>query len=126
MRVFIQRIKRLIERRRARQELPAGTISESQGVVIDRYRHRAAYPGQELPLTPTEYRLLEMMVKQPGRAFTRHELIEVGLGEDTVVLDRTVDVHIKSLREKLGDGGQMIETVRNIGYRFRGPRVAEP
>jgi two-component system phosphate regulon response regulator PhoB len=126
MKVLIQRIKRLIDRRRARQELPPGKISEGQGVVIDRHRHRATYQGQELPLTLTEYRLLETMLKQPGRAFARHELIESALGEDTVVLDRTIDVHIKSLRKKLGDGAKLIETVRNIGYRFRGPRVMEP
>jgi two-component system phosphate regulon response regulator PhoB len=124
MKVLIERIKRLIHRRRAQREPPAGTIIESRGVVIDRRRHRASYDGKELPLT--EYHLLEAMLKQPGRAFTRHELIEVGLGEDTVVLDRTIDVHIKSLRKKLGEGAELIETVRGIGYRFRGPRVEEP
>jgi two-component system phosphate regulon response regulator PhoB len=126
MKVLVERIKRLIHRRRAQREPPAGMIRESQGVVIDRHRHRATYHGLELPLTLTEYRLLEAMLKHPGRAFTRHELIEVGLGEDTVVLDRTIDVHIKSLRKKLGDAAELIETVRNVGYRFRGPRFEEP
>jgi two-component system phosphate regulon response regulator PhoB len=126
MRVLVERIKRLIQRRRALHEPPAGTIRESQGVVIDRRRHRATYRGQELPLTLSEYRLLEAMLKQPGRAFTRHELIEVALGEDTIVLDRTIDVHIKSLRRKLGAAADLIETVRGIGYRFRGPRVEDP
>jgi two-component system phosphate regulon response regulator PhoB len=123
--VLVERIKRLIQRRRSRQALPAGTIRESQGVVIDRHRHRATYHGQELPLTLTEYRLLEAMLKHPGRAFTRDELIEVGLGEDTVVLDRTIDVHIKGLRRKLGAAADLIETVRGTGYRFRGPRYEE-
>jgi two-component system phosphate regulon response regulator PhoB len=126
MRVLVERIKKLIHRHRARREPPAGTISESQGVVIDRRRHQATYGCWESPLTLTEYRLLEAMLKQPGRAFARHELIEVAFGEDTVVLDRTVDVHIKTRRRKLGEAAGLIETVRNIGYRFKGPRFEEP
>jgi two-component system phosphate regulon response regulator PhoB len=126
MRVLIERIRRLLGRRRAQQESASGTTSESQGVVIDHYRHRATYHGQVLPLTPAEYRLLEAMLRQPGRAFTRAELIDVALGEDTIVLDRTVDVHIKSLRKKLGEAADLIETVRGIGYRLRVPRVGEP
>jgi two-component system, OmpR family, phosphate regulon response regulator PhoB len=126
MKVLIERIKRLIDRRRAQQEPPSGTISESWGVVIDRYRHRATYRGQVLQLTPTEYRLLEAMLRQPGRAFTRIALIDLALAENTVVLDRTIDVHIKSLRSKLGEAADLIETVRGIGYRFRGRRAKEP
>jgi two-component system phosphate regulon response regulator PhoB len=126
MQVLVERIKRLIQRHQARREPPAGTIRESQGVVIDRQRHRATYRGQELPLTLSEYRLLEAMLKQPGRAFTRHELIEVALGEDTNVLDRTIDAHIKGLRRKLGTAADLIETVRGTGYRFRGPSLEEP
>jgi two-component system phosphate regulon response regulator PhoB len=126
MKVLIERIKRLIQRHRARQELPAGTIIESRGVAVDHRRHRATYHGKQLPLTPSEYRLLEIMLKQPGRTFGRYELIEAGLGEDTIVLDRTIDVHIKSLRQKLGEAAELIETVRGVGYRFRGPRYEEP
>jgi two-component system phosphate regulon response regulator PhoB len=120
MKVLVQRIKRLIDRRRAQQESPTRARSESRGVVIDRYRHRATYRGLELPLTPAEYRLLEAMLRQPGRAFTRPELIDVALGENTVILDRTIDVPIRSLRRKLGAAADLIETVRGIGYRFRG------
>ena len=58
------------------------------------------------------------MLKQPGRAFTRHDLMDAAVG-DTIVLERTIDVHIKSLRRKLGDTGESIETVRGVGYRFR-------
>jgi two-component system phosphate regulon response regulator PhoB len=126
MKVLIERIRRLIERRRAQQEPPSGTIRESQGVITDSYRHLATYRGRELHLTPIEYRLLEVMLQRPGRPFTRLELIEAALGGDTIVLDRTIDVHIKGLRRKLGEAAGLIETVRNIGYRFRGPRSEEP
>jgi two-component system phosphate regulon response regulator PhoB len=69
-------------------------------------------------LTPTEFRLLECLLRQPGRAFSRHQLMDASIGEGAVVLERTIDVHIKTLRRKLG-AGDLIETVRGVGYRFR-------
>jgi two-component system phosphate regulon response regulator PhoB len=63
--------------------------------------------------------LLEALMKRLGRAFSRHELMDVGMGEDAVVLERTIDVHIKSLRKKLGDQAPLVETVRGVGYRMR-------
>ena len=72
-----------------------------------------------LDLTPSEFRLLDTLIRQPGRAFDRSELIDAALGADTVVLERTIDVHIRSLRKKLGDANASnIETVRGVGYRF--------
>ena len=102
-----------------------GRSIESQGVVIDRHRHRALFNDEELPLTPTEFRLLEVLLRQAGRAFTRYELMDAAIGEDAVVLERTIDVHVKSLRKKLGDAADLIETVRGVGYRFREPRLVE-
>ncbi len=122
MKVLIQRVKKELRRRQVQDEQPAGTLIESQGVVIDRHSHRALYQGEELLLTPTEFRLLEVLLRQPGRAFTRFELMDAAIGEDAVVLERTIDVHIKSLRKKLGDAADLIETVRGVGYRFHEPR----
>jgi DNA-binding response OmpR family regulator len=96
----------------------------AQGIEIDRRQHRAILDGIELKLTPTEFRLLWTLVRQPGRAFSRQELMEAGMGDDALVLERTVDVHIKSLRQKLGDKGDLIETVRGVGYRFREEQTA--
>jgi two-component system phosphate regulon response regulator PhoB len=73
----------------------------------------------ELDLTPTEFRLLECLLRQPGRAFSRPQLMDVAIGEGAVVLERTIDVHIKTLRRKLGEENDYIETVRGVGYRFR-------
>jgi two-component system phosphate regulon response regulator PhoB len=70
-------------------------------------------------LTATEFKLLHHMAQRPGRVFTRDHLINAVRGSDAVVTDRTVDVHIASLRKKLGDCGDIIETVRGVGYRFR-------
>ena len=107
-----------------KEEPAAGKVIESQGIVIDRHSHRALFRDQELPLTPTEFRLLEVLLRQAGRAFTRYELMDAAIGEDAIVLERTIDVHIKSLRKKLGEAGELIETVRGVGYRFREPRMA--
>jgi two-component system, OmpR family, phosphate regulon response regulator PhoB len=123
VKILIQRVKKELRRRQLKDEPVAGTLIESQGIVIDRHSHRALYREQELPLTPTEFRLLEVLLRQAGRAFTRFELMDAAIGEDAVVLERTIDVHIKSLRKKLGDAGELIETVRGVGYRFHEPRM---
>ena len=125
LKVLIERIKKELRHRQAQDEPSAGVVIESQGVVIDRHSHRALYREEELPLTPTEFRLLEVLIRQAGRAFTRYELMDAAIGEDAVVLERTIDVHIKSLRKKLGDAADLIETVRGVGYRFHESRLVE-
>ncbi len=121
--VLIQRIKKELRRRQLKEKPAVGAVIECQGIVIDRHSHRALYRNQELPLTPTEFRLLEVLIRQSGRAFTRFELMDAAIGEDALVLERTIDVHVKSLRKKLGEAGDLIETVRGVGYRFHEPRM---
>jgi two-component system phosphate regulon response regulator PhoB len=117
VKVLVQRIKALQRRREG--ESGATDVIEHGGVRIDRLRHRAYVGGRELDLTPTEFRLLECMLRQPGRAFTRSQLMDAAIGEGAVVLERTIDVHVKTLRRKLGEAADLIETVRGVGYRFR-------
>jgi two-component system phosphate regulon response regulator PhoB len=119
VKVLLQRIKAL--QRRAETPSEADVV-ESLGVQIDRVRHRVTVGRHELDLTPTEFRLLECLVRQPGRAFTRHQLMDSAIGDGAIVLERTIDVHIKTLRRKMGDAGDFIETVRGVGYRFREKR----
>jgi two-component system phosphate regulon response regulator PhoB len=90
---------------------------------IDRINHVVRLDGTELQLTPTEFRLLWTIARQPGRPFSRHELMDICRGEDANALERTIDVHIRSLRQKLGDRAEMVETVRGVGYRFRPERA---
>jgi two-component system, OmpR family, phosphate regulon response regulator PhoB len=116
VKVLLQRIKVLL-RRQANPET-AGDVIEAAGIRMDKRAHQVTVAGQFVPLTPTEFRLLETLMKQPGRAFTRHDLMDAAVG-DAIVLERTIDVHIKSLRRKLLDAGERIETVRGVGYRFR-------
>ena len=70
---------------------------------------------------PSEFGLLEALIRQPGRVFSRSELIDAALGGDSLVLERTIDVHIRGLRRKLAGYAELVETVRGIGYRFRDP-----
>jgi two-component system phosphate regulon response regulator PhoB len=119
VKVLLQRIK-AIQRRIEGVADPVDVV-EHLGVRIDRVRHRAYAEGRELELTPTEFRLLECLLRQPGRAFTRHQLMDAAIGEGAIVLERTIDVHIKTLRKKLG-ASDLIETVRGVGYRFRETR----
>lgn len=123
MKVLVQRIKKELRRRDVDDARGDETVIECNGVVIDRRRHRVTSNNEELLLTPTEYRLLEAMVRQCGRAFTRAELMDAAMGEDALVSERTIDVHVKSLRKKMGETADFIETVRGIGYRFREPNV---
>ena len=116
VKVLMQRIKVLL-RRQANPE-SSGDSLEAAGICVDKRAHQVTVMAQPVSLTPTEFRLLEALMRQPGRAFTRHDLMESAVG-DTIVLERTIDVHIKSLRRKLGDAGELIETVRGVGYRFR-------
>ena len=116
VKVLMQRIKVLL-RRQGNPE-PIGDVIEAAGIRVDKRAHQVTVKDESIALTPTEFRLLETLLRQPGRAFTRHDLMDAAVG-DTIVLERTIDVHIKSLRRKLGDAGERIETVRGVGYRFR-------
>jgi two-component system phosphate regulon response regulator PhoB len=117
VKVLLERIKAL-ERR---SKVPAGgsEIVSCHGVKVDLRSHTATAGDEPLKLTLSEFRLLEALVRQPGRAFTRNELITAALGDDAMVLERTIDVHIRALRDKLGPSAELIETVRGVGYRFR-------
>ncbi len=80
--------------------------------------YRATLGGQDLGLTLTEFELLRYLVRHPRKAFTRQQLLETIWKDAMMVTERTVDAHIKNLREKLGDFAQHIQTVRGVGYRF--------
>lgn len=123
MKPLIHRIKALL-RRTPGQPVNSDRIA-LQGIEIDRLNHVARADGSELQLTPTEFRILWTLARQPGRPFSRNELMDTCRGEDANALERTIDVHIRSLRMKLNERSVMIETVRGVGYRFR-PESAEP
>lgn len=118
VKILLERLKAL-DRRRRLQTTQKNEIVSAGDIAIDRIKHRATVGEKPIDLTPSEFRLLETLIRQPGRAFDRSELIDAALGEDTLVLERTIDVHIRALRKKLGDSASSIQTVRGVGYRFR-------
>lgn len=122
------RVKPLMERIKSqlrRPQAPAtGDDIAIDGIEIDRVSHTVRCDGVELQLTPTEFRLLWAFMRQPGRTFTRHELMDCSRGEDANSLERTIDVHIRSLRKKLEAKADLVETVRGVGYRLR-PQPAQ-
>jgi two-component system phosphate regulon response regulator PhoB len=123
VKVLLERVRALL-RRRDGGATPSAVVV-SQGVMIDRERHRVTIEEKPLDLTPSEFYLLEALVRQPGRVFSRSELIDAAMGGDSLVLERTIDVHIRSLRKKLGHHAVLVETVRGVGYRLRDPSGAE-
>lgn len=117
--VLLQKVKVLL--RRVESNTETGDVIDHLAIRIDRVRHRVTAHNNEVSLTPTEFKLLECMLRQPGRAFNRHQLMDAAIGEGQIVLERTIDVHIKTLRKKLTDAcgdDNLIETVRGVGYRF--------
>lgn len=121
VRVLMERVKAL--RRRRDDDGSDQEIVASQGIMINRRAHTATAADVVLDLTPSEFGLLDAFVRQPGRVFSRSDLIDAALGRDAMVLERTIDVHIKALRQKLNVQGELIETVRGVGYRFHDPRT---
>jgi len=116
-RELVARIKAVLRRIAGRQE--AKSVLRQGGLVIDPLRHEVTSYGTVVELTATEFRVLHYLAAQPGRAYSRDEIIDGALGDDVAVLDRTIDVHILSIRKKLGKCAGHIETLRGVGYRFK-------
>ena len=117
VRPLIHRIKALL-RRNEKSKSESSALSV-HGVEIDKASFEVRANGLELELTRTEFRLLWTLMRQPGRSFSRLELMDSSRGMDANALERTIDVHVRALRKKMGDPGDLIETVRGIGYRFK-------
>jgi len=115
-RVLVSRVKALM-RRHENSGTNRRTYS-ARGVSIDKDRYVVLKDGEELNLPKKEFELLALLISQPGRVFTREVNLSSVWGNDVIVGDRTIDVHIRKLREKLGDG--YFKTVKGVGYKFEG------
>ncbi len=107
--------------RRSQRELGQQETIRAGEVLIDRVRHKVEVAGVEISLTPTEFELLLVLAGQPGRAFTRMQLLEATQGEAYEGYERTIDAHIKNLRAKIEPEPKepvYIETVFGVGYRL--------
>ena len=113
-RELVARVKRLVARTAPREE-PTKILTVGP-IAIDPERHEIRVDGELTAVTRTEFRILQLLCKRPGRVRDRAEILEHV--SDGSALERTVDVHIASLRRKLGEAGALVETIRGVGYRI--------
>ncbi len=91
---------------------------EINDLVIDLEKYGVSLGGKKIELTPTEFRILELLASKKGWVFTREKILDHLWGEEKAVIDRTVDVHIRHLREKLGKSAKLIKNIRGVGYKL--------
>lgn len=115
-RELLARVRALL-RRAQRPEEPGRTRIEMHGLVLDVTRHEVLNQGDLVPLTRAEFRLLWTLAQRPGRVYSRNELVDEITAGEAFIIDRNVDVHVSSIRKKLGQAGKMIATVRGVGYK---------
>lgn len=117
VRELVLRVKNLLRRRETNPEEAAETL-EAGPVAVDISRHQVKIHDELVSLTATEFRLLVIMLRRRGRVQTRERLLQDVWDYDSGVDTRTVDTHVRRLREKLGEAAPLLETVRGVGYRF--------
>ena len=112
---MVSRVKAVLRRCKPREDPNLLKLGE---LVLNRSEHKVTISGERVVLTYKEYELLKLFLAHPGVAFTREKLLQRVWNTDYVTESRTVDMHIRTLRQKLGAYGSIIETVRNVGYRL--------
>jgi len=101
-----------------------GTFEETKSIkighdlMIDLQKYKVTKNGDELNLTSTEYKILKMLSSRPGWVYSRNQMLDYLWGNDKIVIDRTIDVHVRNLRSKLGEEGKKIKNVRGVGYKL--------
>ncbi len=115
-RELVARVKAVLRRKTEQGE--AKTIKIGDAIVIDPQRFTFEIEGKPIDLTSTEFKILEMLAERKGWVFTREQILNALWGQDKAVIDRTVDVHIKHIRDKLGKHGRFIRNVRGVGYKI--------
>lgn len=120
--VLVARVKALLRRRSGDIETISPTqqnVIKIDDLTIDPERHEVLVKGDIIKLTVTEFGILKFLASRPGRVFSRQQVIDEIHGHDYMITSRAVDVQVFGLRKKLGKIGELIETVRGIGYRFK-------
>jgi len=114
-RLLVSRIKALLRRHRSETEQPGNQL-DLGGLIIDRERYIVLLDGKEISLPKKEFELLQLLASKPNKVFTRDEIFSKVWGDNVIVGDRTIDVHIRKIREKLGVNN--IKTIKGVGYKF--------
>jgi DNA-binding response OmpR family regulator len=109
---------RAVLRRGRMEALPARISIGSGGIEMDLERFEVRIAGKPVELTTTEFKLLHLLASKPGRVFTRDQILDQLWGNEKIVLDRTIDVHIKNLREKMGPAARILKNIRGVGYKI--------
>jgi two-component system phosphate regulon response regulator PhoB len=117
-RELLARVKAVLRRGPPRDERGGSERIVRDGLVIDVLKHQVLVDGEPATMTATELRLLHFLASHPGRVFTRDQLLSRVIGDQAVVIDRNIDVHVGAIRKKLGRYRDMVETIRGVGYRF--------
>ena len=117
LRLVLMRVEAVLRRAGGKADEGGREILRRGSVEMDTAAHRVSLDGEDVPLTNTEYRLLELFLRNPGRVFTREGLLSRVWGYDFIGDESTVNIHIMNLRRKLGSN--LIETVRGVGYRAK-------
>jgi len=114
---LVARIKSIL--RRAEDSGEPGAFVSLGPIKIDTDNYQVWMSGKELSFTLTEFNILKSLISSPGRVFSRNKLIELALGTDIFVIDRNVDVHVRSIRKKLAENSELIQTIRGVGYKWK-------
>ena len=115
--VLVSKVKGLLRRLKKREATSSQLVFNN--LVIDREEYKVTLKGKELSMPRKEFELLYLLASKPGKVFKREKIMEKIWGSDVVVGDRTIDVHIRKLREKIGD--RFFKTVKGVGYKFIQP-----
>jgi two-component system alkaline phosphatase synthesis response regulator PhoP len=118
-RILLARVRAVL-RRKGKESQDKTTVVQIHNLMIHPGRHEVRVNNNPVQLTFTEFGILHYLARRPGWVFTRSQIVDEVRGEDYYVTDRSVDVQIVGLRKKLGPAGEYIETVRGVGYRFKG------
>jgi DNA-binding response OmpR family regulator len=118
-RTLLARVKAVLRRGPQRDEAGPTRRVVRGALSIDSDRHEARLDGELVRFTATEFRLVHFLALHAGRVFTRDQLMRRVMGEDVILVDRNVDVHVRAVRAKLGEHRDLLETVRGVGYRFK-------
>lgn len=115
-RELVARVRAILRRKRAKEE--TGRITVGDALVIDLDKYEVLVRGKKISLTPTEFKILTFLASNRGRVQSRDLILDHLWGHEKAVIDRTVDVHIRNIREKMGQAAKLIKNVRGVGYRI--------
>jgi DNA-binding response OmpR family regulator len=115
---LVARVKAVLRRRQKVEE--SGKLDVAGILIIDTEKYEVFVEGKRVELTSTEFRILKLLLSKKSKVFSRDDILDYLWGHEKIVLDRTIDVHIKHLRDKLGKAGRFIKNIRGVGYKLEG------